>query len=61
MAKYKVTTTGDYTMAKGRKFIWSRMSQEELKEAYDLGLSDYVEKIEDKLKVKSKKIKKDEK
>jgi len=57
MAKYKVTTTGAYTMAMGRKFIWSKMSQEQLKEAYDLGLNDFVEKIEDK----PKKIKKNEK
>lgn len=57
MAKYKVITTGDYTMAMGRKFIWSKMNQEQLKEAYDLGLNDFVEKIEDK----PKKIKKDEK
>ena len=61
MAKYKVITDGDYTMARGRKFVRPRMNQEELKEAYDLGSTSFVEKIEDKPKVKSKKSKKIEK
>lgn len=57
--KYKVITDGDETQALGRKFVWKKMDQEALKEAYDLGLTSFVEKIEDK--VKAKKVKKDEK
>ena len=59
MAKYKVITDGDETQALGRKFSWKKMDQAALKEAYDLGLTSFVEKIEDKVKVK--KVKKNEK
>ena len=50
MAKYKLITELDETRFLGRTFAWKKInnSQDRLKEAYDLGLTSFVEKIEDK-------------
>jgi len=67
MAKYKVITEFDQTQSKGRVFNWRKIKtspkgQEQMKEAYDLGLTSYIEKIEDvKPEVKKVVVKKDKK
>jgi hypothetical protein len=64
MAKYKVISKFDEVQRGTVKFVWKNADQARLADAYNMGLTDHVEKIEDKPKVevkKSKKIKKDEK
>jgi hypothetical protein len=63
MAKYKVISKFDEVRRGNIKYVWKNSSQEQLKDAYAMGFTDHVEKIEDKPKVevkKSKKIKIDE-
>lgn len=48
MAKYKVISKFDEVKIGGLKYIWKNASQEQLKDAYTMGFTDHVEKIEDK-------------
>tara|TARA_R110001592_G_scaffold315323_2_gene591333 strand:- start:110119 stop:110340 length:222 start_codon:yes stop_codon:yes gene_type:complete len=67
MAKYKIITDADQTQAYGRVFNWKKMNvsktaQAEMTEAYNLGLTSFIEKIEDvKPEVKKVVVKKDKK
>lgn len=61
MAKYKVISEFDEVQIGRLKWVWKNASQDSLRDAYNMGLTDHVEKIEDKPKVKkTKKTKKDE-
>jgi hypothetical protein len=67
MAKYKIITEASETRHQGVLYNWEKIprmkdSQEKLEQAYNAGLTSFVEKIEDKpkSKPKSKKSKKDE-
>jgi|TARA_R110000765_G_scaffold423491_1_gene532479 hypothetical protein len=67
MATYKVITNADQTQAYGRVFNWKKMSmskdgQVQMEDAYNLGLTDFVEKIKEvKPEVKKVVVKKDKK
>jgi hypothetical protein len=65
MAKYKIITEASETRHRGVLYNWEKLPrmkdcQEKLEQAYNAGLTSFVEKIEDKPKSKPKKSKKDE-